>query len=75
MSTPEIVRQNCLHAVAKFNAVRAARAIESERPFWEGRAQALLAAIRVPPRGAKILFRLNAKQGTNPHFQSLCQSL
>jgi hypothetical protein len=71
----EIVRQNCLNEVSNFFGKRAVRAIDSERPLWESRAFALLAASRLSANRAGVILQLRATQGRNPHFVKLCQNL
>lgn len=75
MNVASTVRQNVIQRVADFHAVRARRAVASEENFWLGKCAVLLAAHKLTPERAQIIFRLAKSQGHTKQFQNLCLSL
>ena len=71
----EIVRENLLTTTAKHYAVRARRAVESEKAIWDARAYSLFAAAKLPAHRAKVILQLRFTQGMNPRFLKLCENL
>jgi len=75
MHLKNIVRDNCIDAVASQAERRAMRAPESEKQFWLNREAALRCSANLSERGAEITRRLDLKHASNPKFQTLCANL
>ena len=69
------LRGNYLQTLARFYAVRARRAIDSQKNFWEARAIGCHAASLTPPRRAKLILRLSMTQPANPLLQRRVENL